>query len=129
MRKEIPRADMEQIQNDRRPRDPIEALMEAPPNSYPQESQEELEERMRLWATPLEEALSRLDERERYIVEQISVQGRSYRSVARELKLSVGTVYEMLHGRENAEGFEHRIQVGALEKLKKHIELATEVEI
>jgi len=123
MRREIPRASMEQIQNDRRPRNPTEALMEAPPNAYPEESQEELEERMQLYIEPLSAALAQLDERERYIVEQVSVNGRSYRSVARELKLNVRTVFDILHGRENNEWS----QEGALNKMRHYIESSTEL--
>jgi DNA-directed RNA polymerase specialized sigma24 family protein len=119
---------MDQLPNDRRPGTPTEALMEAPPNAYPEESQEELEERMKLYVEPLNAALDELGERERYIVEQVSINGRSYRSVARELKLSVSTIHEMLHGRVNADGHEQRIEVGALAKLKQHLEQATELE-
>jgi DNA-directed RNA polymerase specialized sigma24 family protein len=102
--------------------------MEAPPNTHPEESQEELEERMQLYINPLNEALAQLDERERYIVEEVSVKGRSYRSVARELGKSVSTVYEILHGRANAEGHENRIEVGALTKLRNYLEKSTELE-
>jgi len=99
--------------------------MEAPPNTYPEESQDELEERMKLWIGPLDEALAQLDERERYIVEQVAVHGRSHRSVARELSLNPSTVYRMLHGIDDGP-----VPLeGALNKLRKHIEQATEVEI
>jgi DNA-directed RNA polymerase specialized sigma24 family protein len=110
--------------NTRRPETPLQALMEAG-RGEPEESQDELEERMKLWIGPLEEALSGLTDRERYIVHEVVIQGRSYRHVARELGINPSNVYRYLHGDESGPV----PKTGALNKLRKHIEEATEVEI
>lgn len=124
MRREVARANMDNTKTESRPESILQALMQAPPNADPEESQEELEERMRLWVGPLAAALDALDERERTIVQQVVLLGRSYRAVARDLSLNPRTVYDMLHGRSSGKF----PQEGALNKLRTAIERKTEIE-